>query len=69
MSYNQSLRRIASCGLSVGRGVYNQRVLASQVYECRRHAHSARFNTGVVFVPQQEAWVVERLGKFNRILG
>lgn len=25
-------------------------------------------NTVVMFVPQQEAWVVERMGKFNRIL-
>jgi len=25
-------------------------------------------NFGVMFVPQQEAWVVERMGKFNKIL-
>ena len=25
-------------------------------------------NTMVMFVPQQEAWVVERMGKFNKIL-
>lgn len=25
-------------------------------------------NIGVLFVPQQEAWVVERMGKFHRIL-
>lgn len=25
-------------------------------------------NTGIKFVPQQQAWVVERMGKFNRIL-
>lgn len=25
-------------------------------------------NTVVLFVPQQEAWVVERMGKFHRIL-
>jgi len=25
-------------------------------------------NTVILFVPQQEAWVVERFGKFNRIL-
>ena len=30
---------------------------------------SARINTVVVFVPQQEAWIVERMGKFNKILG
>ena len=26
------------------------------------------FNTVVLFVPQQEAWVVERFGKFHRLL-
>jgi len=26
------------------------------------------FNTVVLFVPQQEAWVVERFGKFHRVL-
>ena len=26
------------------------------------------FNVGVMFVPQQEAWVVERMGAYNRIL-
>ena len=25
-------------------------------------------NMGVMFVPQQEAWVVERMGAYNRIL-
>jgi regulator of protease activity HflC (stomatin/prohibitin superfamily) len=25
-------------------------------------------NLGVMFVPQQEAWVVERMGKFHKIL-
>ena len=25
-------------------------------------------NTIILFVPQQEAWVIERFGKFNRIL-
>lgn len=34
-----------------------------------RYAHSGRFNSGIVFVPQQEAWIVERLGKFNKVLG
>lgn len=34
-----------------------------------RMRHSARLNTVVVFVPQQEAWIVERMGRFNKILG
>ncbi|GBN12948.1 Stomatin-like protein 2, mitochondrial, partial [Araneus ventricosus] len=33
-----------------------------------RHAQSTPFNTIIMFVPQQEAWIVERMGKFNRIL-
>lgn len=33
-----------------------------------RLRHSARLNTALVFVPQQQAWVVERMGRFNRIL-
>ncbi|GFT10181.1 stomatin-like protein 2, mitochondrial [Nephila pilipes] len=33
-----------------------------------RYAQSTPFNTIIMFVPQQEAWVVERMGRFNRIL-
>eukprot|EP00096_Caligus_rogercresseyi_P009583 TRINITY_DN3278_c0_g1_i4.p1 TRINITY_DN3278_c0_g1~~TRINITY_DN3278_c0_g1_i4.p1 ORF type:complete len:352 (-),score=79.70 TRINITY_DN3278_c0_g1_i4:95-1150(-) len=33
-----------------------------------RLKHSTPLNTLVMFVPQQEAWVVERMGKFHRIL-
>lgn len=29
---------------------------------------STPLNTVIMFVPQQEAWVVERMGKFHRIL-
>lgn len=29
---------------------------------------SSPINTVIMFVPQQEAWIVERMGKFNRIL-
>jgi len=28
----------------------------------------SQINTGINFVPQQEAWVVERMGKFKKIL-
>lgn len=34
----------------------------------RRERHSLPYNSVVVFVPQQEAWVVERMGKFYKIL-
>ncbi|CAG0914698.1 unnamed protein product [Notodromas monacha] len=33
-----------------------------------RFASRMPMNTGVLFVPQQEAWVVERMGRFYRIL-
>merc|ERR1712223_463155 len=33
-----------------------------------RWKHTTPINTVVLFVPQQEAWVVERMGKFNKIL-
>ncbi|NXL62423.1 STML2 protein, partial [Chordeiles acutipennis] len=34
----------------------------------RRLNSGLPMNIGVLFVPQQEAWVVERMGKFHRIL-
>lgn len=34
----------------------------------QRWASSLPMNTIVLFVPQQEAWVVERMGRFHRIL-
>jgi len=33
----------------------------------QRH-HTLPANTVIRFVPQQTAWIVERMGKFNRIL-
>ncbi|XP_012250930.2 stomatin-like protein 2, mitochondrial [Athalia rosae] len=33
-----------------------------------RYGSSTPVNTVIMFVPQQEAWVVERMGKFHRIL-
>ncbi|KAJ2726379.1 Stomatin-like protein 2, mitochondrial [Coemansia sp. D1744] len=33
-----------------------------------RRAKNLPANTVVKFVPQQEAWVVERMGRFSRIL-
>lgn len=37
-------------------------------YSSKRERHSLPYNSVVVFVPQQEAWVVERMGKFYKIL-
>ncbi|XP_066252274.1 stomatin-like protein 2, mitochondrial [Euwallacea similis] len=33
-----------------------------------RHKSYTPINTVIMFVPQQEAWIVERMGKFHRIL-
>lgn len=33
-----------------------------------RHRFSLPYNTCAVFVPTQEAWVIERMGKFHSIL-
>lgn len=33
-----------------------------------REKHGLPFNSIIVSVPQQEAWIVERMGKFNKIL-
>lgn len=34
----------------------------------RNSSHGTPINFGIMFVPQQEAWIVERMGKFNTIL-
>jgi hypothetical protein len=33
-----------------------------------RNAAAARYNSIINFVPQQEAWVIERMGRFKKIL-
>ncbi|RWS25582.1 hypothetical protein B4U80_09358 [Leptotrombidium deliense] len=33
-----------------------------------RYRSSTPMNTAIVFVPQQEAWVVERMGRFHKVL-
>ena len=37
-------------------------------YGARLKSTGTPVNMGVMFVPQQEAWLVERMGKFNTIL-
>lgn len=41
---------------------------SSPEYQSVRYRASTPLNTVILFVPQQEAWIVERMGKFNRIL-
>lgn len=46
-----------------------QQLLAQQAsLEQVRYRSRLPVNTVILFVPQQEAWVVERFGKFHRIL-
>ncbi|CAF2740971.1 unnamed protein product [Rotaria sp. Silwood2] len=46
-----------------------QRVITTATIEQQYHLHSRLpFNTIILFVPQQEAWVVERMGKFYKTL-
>ncbi|XP_041369112.1 stomatin-like protein 2, mitochondrial [Gigantopelta aegis] len=44
-----------------------QHAIRQTEHQVRYRSHLP-FNTVVLFVPQQEAWVVERFGKYNRIL-
>uniref|UniRef100_V5H9N5 Putative stomatin-like protein 2 n=1 Tax=Ixodes ricinus TaxID=34613 RepID=V5H9N5_IXORI len=44
------------------------RSVASSAARQARQRHTTPMNTIIMFVPQQEAWVVERMGKFSRIL-
>ncbi|XP_063613453.1 stomatin-like protein 2, mitochondrial [Penaeus indicus] len=43
-------------------------VRSSPALQAARNRSHLPLNTVVLFVPQQEAWVVERMGKFHRIL-
>ncbi|XP_050498985.1 stomatin-like protein 2, mitochondrial [Diabrotica virgifera virgifera] len=62
--------------ISTSRGLYKvvvQQKLFTNVNNitrniAARHKSYTPINTVIMFVPQQEAWVVERMGKFHRIL-
>ncbi len=46
-----------------------QRMITTAASEQQyRFRSSTPFNTVILFVPQQEAWVVERMGKFYKTL-
>ena len=78
---NQSSRKIIMA-MSLHRGaVFGRRLLASTPSNPlatsvpfipsgtrRLKSTGTPVNMGVMFVPQQEAWLVERMGKFNTIL-
>eukprot|EP00049_Salpingoeca_infusionum_P018429 m.357239 g.357239 ORF g.357239 m.357239 type:complete len:359 (-) comp17748_c0_seq1:148-1224(-) len=48
--------------------VHLQRAFKSTDYSQQNAPHKTPTNFGINFVPQQEAWVVERMGKFHSIL-
>uniref|UniRef100_A0A1B0A990 Band 7 domain-containing protein n=1 Tax=Glossina pallidipes TaxID=7398 RepID=A0A1B0A990_GLOPL len=45
----------------------SRQILSRHMIQCRTKT-STPMNTIVMFVPQQEAWIVERMGRFHRIL-
>ncbi|OPJ75423.1 stomatin-like protein 2, mitochondrial [Patagioenas fasciata monilis] len=55
----------------LGRGLWHSQQLKRSAWLApapHRLTSGLPMNIGVLFVPQQEAWVVERMGKFHRIL-
>ncbi|KAG5675746.1 hypothetical protein PVAND_005624 [Polypedilum vanderplanki] len=46
----------------------NTRRILINLQQSHRNKTSTPINLGILFVPQQEAWVVERMGRFSRIL-
>lgn len=54
--------------LRLSRSVPNAKSFANVVRTSVRLRSGLPMNTIVLFVPQQEAWVVERFGKFHRLL-
>lgn len=74
---SQRYSRANSASLSLAkRRLLSESYLASPIainagyinHTSTRHRHSLPYNSVIVFVPQQEAWVVERMGKFHKIL-
>jgi len=70
------LHRIVSPTVTAVRGVLqSESVLGRDQFSAAfpqrapvRWKHSTPMNTVMMFVPQQEAWIVERMGKYNKIL-
>ncbi|XP_060063669.1 stomatin-like protein stl-1 [Ylistrum balloti] len=44
------------------------RLVSRDIYHQQKRFQGARPNFGVIFVPQQEAWIVERFGKFFKTM-
>ncbi|XP_046751823.1 stomatin-like protein 2, mitochondrial [Diprion similis] len=53
-------------GISIARDTVRIHSIKPKIQH--RYSSSTPMNTIVMFVPQQEAWIVERMGKFHRIL-
>ena len=66
---NRQQHQVNSGPLLAGDHTFPHNALhASFNYMPNRMRHSLPMNTVIVFVPHQEAWVVERMGKFHKIL-
>jgi len=72
MALNGSLMFLGKNGKSVLRAhpalAHRMSLSGPLLVSQRAKSSNTPMNTGVMFVPQQEAWVVERMGKFNAIL-
>uniref|UniRef100_A0A915HQT8 Band 7 domain-containing protein n=1 Tax=Romanomermis culicivorax TaxID=13658 RepID=A0A915HQT8_ROMCU len=42
--------------------------ISNRICKQQTRCYAAKLNTVVVFVPQQEAWIIERMGRYNRTL-
>jgi len=67
LRYAASFHKIGSSGSVLGRDQFSGAITIPARTPVR-WKHSTPLNTAVMFVPQQEAWVVERMGKFHRVL-
>uniref|UniRef100_A0A182ITA6 Band 7 domain-containing protein n=1 Tax=Anopheles atroparvus TaxID=41427 RepID=A0A182ITA6_ANOAO len=62
------LRGIAAATFNNSGGLLQSPASLAALQTTQVRHRSTPINTVVMFVPQQEAWVVERMGKFHRIL-
>jgi len=67
LRYAASFHKVGSSGCVLGRDQFSGAITIPARTPVR-WKHSTPLNTAVMFVPQQEAWVVERMGKFHRVL-
>jgi len=72
MALKSSLSTLGRQSSAVMRGhpalAYRMSISGPLLVSHRSKSSGTPINVGVMFVPQQEAWVVERMGRYNKIL-